>query len=126
MDNKKYWIAIINADNQYYVLSAEDGSVNGRDSKKDMLDLFTKEYAKSSKRGYGVQTSAVIHQLIYTPSVVQMSVEDITSKLLDIKKGVQLHKLGSSTGSLYGLKCNGPANIEEIFKSGTIPKLTFE
>jgi hypothetical protein len=50
----------------------------------------------------------------------------MANKLFDLKNGVENIHLKSGYGGLYGLKCNGPANIEEIFKSGKTPKLSYE
>jgi len=120
MTDKKYWIALMKADNNYYVLSSKDGTVNMRNTKKGMVKEFENLYKYSSN----TSASVILNNLQFEPSIIGMPLKKIEEEFFDLKKGTRVNRISSPSGSFYGLGCNGEKkNIEKIFDEGEKPNL---
>ncbi|MGV8171823.1 MAG: hypothetical protein ACP5OA_03975 [Candidatus Woesearchaeota archaeon] len=121
MNNKNYWFAMIKADNKYYLLCDESGTLTVRDTKEKMLQEFEAKY-EIANQTYKNNTSAV-HNILFSPSIIGMSLQDISSKLFDLKEGTKVSKIHVNGNGFLGLYCNSKKNLDEIFESGAKPKL---
>ncbi|MGV8172285.1 MAG: hypothetical protein ACP5OA_06360, partial [Candidatus Woesearchaeota archaeon] len=91
MNNKNYWFAMIKADNKYYLLCDKSGALTVRDTKEKMLQEFEAAY-EIANQTFKNNTSAV-HNVFFSPSVIGMSLEDVSSKLFDLKAGTRVSKV---------------------------------
>jgi hypothetical protein len=122
--NKKYWIALIKSGGKYYVASTPEGEVAIELSKKKMSNAFTNKYLANHFRSREASISSLMNNLQLSPSIIQMSIEEMGENLFDLKKGTKNNYLHSISGSIYALTCNrNKKNIEKIFENGTKPDL---
>ena len=110
----KYWFALAKCEENYYLLCNEKGQVNFRKTKKEMLEAFKIKYMKANP------TSAILNNIQFEPSIINLFTKEIEEKLFDLKEGVKINHISSPLGSFYGLGCNrNKKNIEKLFDEGT-------
>jgi hypothetical protein len=121
--SEKYWITLMKSENKFYVLCSEKGELTVRNSQKEMLKELTAKYALHNGQSLGVKVSTFLHNNFFQPSVIGMTLEEMSEKLFDLQKGTNVYKLSAQFGNFLGLYCNSEKNIETIFIDGAKPKL---
>ena len=121
----KYGVALIRVENKYYLVCGNDGTLTVRDDAEKMSNEFTAKYMINMNRGYEASASTALNAANFEPSILEMSIKEM-SKLLDLKKGVNVSKVSAAYGSFYGLECKNTKNIEKVYNSGIKPKVEFE
>lgn len=119
---EKYWISLINNEDDYYVLANKDKSIASKNTEEDMLDFFSLAYLVSQKTGINGNISAYLHNSIFNPSVVNLSMKEI-EELFDLKSGIEYSVKHYPFGNMPLLKCNSKKDISKIFSNGKSPKL---
>jgi hypothetical protein len=123
MDNKKYAIAMIKYNKEYYVMSSEQGEITTRDTAKEMQLEYSAINMQYMRRGGGAATAAVLHNGTFEPRFLEMTLKDMGEKLFDLKTGIKVYNVRADYGGFKGLKCNSSKNLEDIFNSGLEPNL---
>lgn len=123
-----HWIAMLNVDNEYYVLASNDGrGIDAFKSEEDARGYFEKAYLSAKARGQRGAASAMFSHISLKPRVLGISEDDISSKLFDLEKGVQPVRMSAPFGRVTGLKCNRPLEIvASTYQSGIAPSLKGE
>ncbi|MGV8141710.1 MAG: hypothetical protein ACP5NW_04700 [Candidatus Woesearchaeota archaeon] len=123
MNNKKYCFAMIKSEGKYYIACDQQGVLTVRDTKDVFIKEFEALYELSKRTGYKNNTSAIINNSMFQPSIIEMSIEELSDKVFNLKEGTRVNRLNAVSGGFTGLYCNSKKNLDEIFENGCKPKL---
>jgi len=119
-----HWLAMMDINNDFYVLASPDGKViNSFRSKENALQFFTDTYTQACLNGReGIDFALKIYTTLQ-PRVVGVTLDTITKRLFNEEDGIYSIKLDESLGDIQVLKCNRPIEIvKKIYDSGEMPE----
>lgn len=114
------WVCVVESGEKFGLLAIQDdGSwvVQGFESETDGLRYFEEAYERAHARGYESSMSACINWLVFQPSILRMSLEQIR----DLAAGPRIHNWSSVAGSMRVIPLKPEA--EPLWESGAKPKL---
>lgn len=116
----KVFVAFIKAENEYYVMIDDDGTMCAALDVTTAKGWFENAYKRNHRRGYEAAMSAAINWMQFQPSVVQITGDTLTELIQFPAQGL---KLRSIAGSLNVFKFTDQIRAHDMFEAGVRPAL---
>jgi len=116
------YIALIHADNKYYIMTNREGTITAFETARKGLDFFENGYNMAHARGKEGSASACINNIFFRPSIVaMMDVDDIRNRLIS-NDGPHLVCLSNIAGVMNGLTTD-TVKAKTEWENGVTPRL---
>jgi hypothetical protein len=107
----------------YYLMTHQDGAVQGFASIGDGLAHFEKAYARAHRRGYVASMSACVFMIEFDPRVHKITARRLKDWVKALGWDGSLCTMHGEAGFAHGLKLTNTARVERARRKGAVPKL---
>lgn len=111
--------------NHYYILLTADGPMQGWSTQARALAYFTDGYNNGHRRSYEASMSAVVHWLMFQPSIIELADASVVRGWLPDPNKPESFSLWSVAGGIHGLRLD-PKPGARLWDTGTKPALITE